>query len=446
MEKLEKPKEGYVAPVLGPENDVEKLSKKYSNFAKTHILKLDMLRRGIAYTATAAKEVTPKDEYDSTLSEAPLLFSLSAVEDTFSVRVPYNVFLLDGTSIGFRLTPPDKKPYAMDYKDGKFLLADPLRDNQVVAEDVMFPLSPHYYGKKTSDGVPMEKVASVKGNDCLFLIPNRYCQFFTKGEQCKYCDIVPDLQRCLRHDPSYVAKATPQQCYEVVKEAIKQKGKWRAIYISGGTDFGGSYTFENEFKFYLEVCKAVQRAFNAPKWIGVLNASPFREEDMIKIRETGCSDYQGSMEVWDRKGFANICPGKERVLGWDGYRTRIAGATKAFGEGQVYVVFVVGAEVNELGVPDWHEAVKRMLEGIEWFATRGVVTYLNYLVVEPGSGLFKMGVIKPPLEYYVQVTNGLRDILEKYGLRQDSAISPSSSSHVLTEMSHALDYHWGERS
>src|SRR5688572_21900763 len=67
------------------------------------------------------------------------------------------------------------------------------KGNKEICE-VRWPTRPDFYDKKTRSGELMKKVASMRGDCGLRVCFDNACTYFSKGEQCKFCNIVPARQ------------------------------------------------------------------------------------------------------------------------------------------------------------------------------------------------------------------------------------------------------------
>lgn len=396
------------------------LREKYPRFPWTVMLKIDVARRGVRPTARFLEHVQ-SPEYDGT-GASQLLFQWHQEEFKQDYRLPYCFFFRDGTFAPIRLSPPERRPYTLDAEGDRLFLAD--ADGHLA--DIRVPPRAKYYGAETSARRPMNLVGYTKTFDSVLFVPNRYCHYFSKQEQCLYCDIVPNLQLQRKRDGQVATRAQAAEVYDVVRWILEHEPRrWRHICITGGSDPRGDVPYDDEADHYVEICSAVQRAFAeatdgaVTHWPGWLLCSPFERRHMERLRDTGVMNWGGNIEIMDRDVFARTCPGKARHLGFDRYRELIVAAVDVFGAGRVNTGFVAGGEVSPVGFADWEAGLESTLAGIEWFAARGVPSWSVQWSIEPGSRFHAMGAVQPPLEYYVRLYWGQYEIMRRYRLHMD---------------------------
>ena len=109
-----------------------------------------------------------------------------------------------------------------------------------------------------------------------------------------------------------------------------------------------------------------------------------------------------NIEVWDAKIYYVICPGKSKLFGgWKNWLKAIEYAAEVFGRGRVRTSIVSGLEPKEA-----------MLEGIEYFASIGVVAFPGPWIPNPGSAL--EGHRTPEAAWHYDVIQRTAAIFEKH--------------------------------
>ena len=72
-----------------------------------------------------------------------------------------------------------------------------------------------------------------------------------------------------------------------------------------------------------------------------------------------------NFEVWGKELFKAVCPGKNKLVGWDEWVKRVVKSVDVFGEGNVNPNFVAGVEMAKpFGFTDVDAAVKSTSEGL----------------------------------------------------------------------------------
>ncbi len=389
---------------------LDALVEKYPDVPRSIILKLDLQRRGIAFT-DAATAVTSNAYYRG--PEQTAFSSRQSRPEPF----PGPLLLRDGTSVLTSPVPNQfRDPYLIDYQDGKFYALD----KGVRIEEVDFTPRPEFYGKLTSRGVPMDSIAWARPQR-LDIIPYRYCHYWDTRDQCKFCAFFTDLkqQKQLAGD-SYAKEIHPDDIYETVAEALKEPGRYSQINLTAGTDYSGEVPFDKEVDRYVSVLQAIGRNFRTRRFPSQLIAPAYTKQQVKRLHdETGLSSYCPDIEVWDKELFKWICSGKEKWFGRDYWIRSAIDAVEIFGKGNVYTNFVAGVEFAQPhGFTSIEQALDSNFEACEFFASHGVV-YLS-LVWVPWKGSVFGGQVQPPLEYHVRLIRGLVEIRKHYGLASDN--------------------------
>ena len=386
------------------------LVEKYPEVPKSIILKLDLQRRGIAFTEATA-EATNDPYY-----RGPEQTAFSA-KDPSRRPLPGPMILRDGTTV---ISSPVQgqfaDPYTIDFVDGRFFVID----RGEIIDEVDFSPRPEFYGKLTSRGVPMESIAWSRPQR-LDIYPYRYCHYWDTRDQCKFCAFFTDLkQQKQLAGASYARVVHPEDIYETVREALKEPGRYSQINLTAGTDYSGEVPFEKEVDRYIEVLQAIGRNFKTRRFPSQLIAPAYTKRQVKRLYdETGLSSYCPDIEVWDKELFRWICSGKEKWFGRDYWIKSAIDAVEIFGKGNVYTNFVAGVEFSKPhGFTSIEQALDSNFEACEFFARNGVI-YLS-LVWVPWKGTGLGGQQQPPLEYYVRLIKGLVEIRRHYGLASDN--------------------------
>ncbi len=385
----------------------DEVVKKYPQIPRFIILKIDVQRRGVYYTQEALEHIDP-DKYQ--LTGANIFFAGLGARDQKTKSVPESLILRDGTTIITDPTPLEQKPYLVDYRDGRFVLVD---DDRVI-EEVDFWEKPDFYGKVTSRGTPMDSIVFARPQR-LNITPTSYCHFWKNGNGCKYCDLVPHLNE----DGVIKKKLSPEDAYETVKEALKQKGRFTNICMTMGSDVNGATPFDAETDYYIEILKAIGKNFKGRRFPSQIITTALNEDQLGRLyNETGLASYTSDIEVLNEELFNWICPGKAEWVGYREWKRRLVAAVDIFGRGNVNSGIVGGVELaRPLGFKTEDEALKNTLEEAEELISKGVSVV--YIVWVPRPLSFFKDEKNASLEYYVNLTIGLNSLKNKYGLTID---------------------------
>lgn len=384
----------------------EEVAAKYPQFPRLVLLKTDLQRRGVYYTKEALSKVDPAiHQLGGT--------HIFGTRDGVLTQRPEALILRDGTSVITSPTPLEQNPYIVDFRDGRLVVMD----SGVELEEIEYWTKPNYYNLTTSSGIPMSHVASARPQR-LYLMPSRYCHFWTDNQGCLFCDIVNNLKQ-QKSELNLPPRLKPQDVAETVRAALKEPGRFTAICLTSGSDFHGVEDFDAEVDYYIEILKAVGENFATPKFPSQLIATAFTEKQLERIyRETGLLSYTPDIEVLNERLFGWICPGKARWVGYQEWKRRMVRAVDIFGRGRVNTCIVAGVELAEpYGFNDEAEALQAVLAEAEDLASQGVSTVYTVWVPRPGSYL--RGQKNASLEYYVRLALGLQELRQKYQLSID---------------------------
>lgn len=385
---------------------LDEVAAKYPQIPRLIILKTDIQRRGVYYTDRALRAADPAIHQ---LAGTHIF----GTRDGILTQRPEAFILRDGTSVLTSPTPLEEDPYIVDLCDGRLVLLD----DGIELETIEYWTKPDYYNLTTSTGIPMSHVISARPQR-LYIMPSRYCHFWSDNQGCLFCDIVNNLKQ-QKTELNLPTKLKPQDVAETVKEALKEPGRFTAICLTSGSDFHGSALFDSEVDYYIEILKAVGENFTTSKFPSQLIATAFTEKQLERIyQETGVLSYTPDIEVLNERLFEWICPGKARWVGYQEWKRRLIGAVDIFGRGYVNTCIVAGVEfAKPYGFTDEDEALKAVLEEAEELASHGVSTVFTVWVPRPGSYL--RGQKNASLEYYIRLAIGLQELRRKYNLRID---------------------------
>jgi len=432
----------------------EEVAKKYPDFPRLVLRKIDTALRGIIFTEKALQRAKEEGAF----YDASADFTLEGGLTSNKVPVIGGVFFRDGTYVlglesvtrGFHSPSATLvrrgSPYTLDVVNGKLYLVN--REGQV--EEVYFAPVPEYFYKKTSRGTPMIKVISSRAPNRISInISSGYCHFFKEKLPCKFCNVIPwSLEKGLP------PLANLEDIYETVNEALEEEGGFTSIHLIAGSDPRGNLPrpfaqdenvtqrldarglpifsrakgrgkpYEKEVNEYIKVLRTLQRcfgsAFGGEKINAQAIASAFPREQLLRLKEAGLSAYRSNLEVWDEKLFQWVCPGKAKYFGRQYWIDCILSAVEIFGRGNVFTQLVAGAELAQpYGFKTIDEAIASDLECAEFFARHGIYTTFCILWIDRGSVFYKEKQKLPPLEYYVRLAKSFNEIRRKYRLSAD---------------------------
>ena len=396
-----------------PDLGFKELAEKYPDFPRLLIRKLDAESRGVVMTERAAKQA----------KEDGAIFEASAEDHGQETSRPVfgGALFRDGSWVlGMEpmfLQFPEGytrkgNSYTIDAVDGKVWLFD----GSEAVEEVFFAQYPAYFGKKTSRGTPMVKMVSARFPGLLFIYLYNRCCFWADQMQCKYCSFPT---RVFRRKPGFTREDL-DDIQETMNEALKEEGQWLNIVLLAGSELSGASPFDNEVAEYVKVLTTLRKTFGTEKVYAKIVASAFSREQLLRLKEAGAVTYQPHIEVWDKKLFEWICPGKAKYFGRQYWIDSALSAVEIFGRGYVCTQFVGGVELMQpYGFKTIDEALASTLEGAEFFARHGVGPIAIIHRLEKGTVFYAQNQKPAPLEYYVRLMKGFSDIHKKYNLSVD---------------------------
>ncbi len=398
--------------------ELERYFSSYSDLPREIILKHDLLRVGHWFTDAAlqlASQALVKSyrlfSYDLMPMKDMKRKEHRKIPEWFTIR--RGLYGLRPVSI--QTTLDSTSPYVIDVVDGRAKL---LCEGNELCE-VYFPKPLKYYTRKFADGTAYHEIIAYG----YFVTAFRNCQYWGPDEECRFCDInVNARQMKESKDFTFNAPVKPIEYMVEVARSIEQDATEEVGFtppidflITGGTILKTLHG-KDEVAFYSEYASAL-------KWGGRrrfvnLQTNAQDKETMKRYRAAGVDCHHSNMEVWDRRLFEWINPGKDRRVGWDAWVRSLIDEVDVFGEGNVRPNFVGGVEMAKpFGFETVGEAVKSTSAGVDFMMRHGVIPRFNQWRREPGSNLVsQQDQPAIPLEYYLRLMGDYYDSWKKYNL------------------------------
>jgi hypothetical protein len=197
------------------------------------------------------------------------------------------------------------------------------------------------------------------GGYLVYLTVYRKCQYFGFKEECQFCDINENFRQQKRAGRPYNTVKEVDEILEALaiidEEDVERRS--RAYTITGGS-IVEHLRGHDEAGFYARYAKAIEDRFPG-RWISKMVVQALPRESLLAFRDAGVRIYHPNYEVWDRRLFSIICPGKERYIGRDEWMRRIVDAADVFGPSRVIPNFVAGVE---MALPHGFATVKEALD------------------------------------------------------------------------------------
>jgi hypothetical protein len=387
---------------------VENWHREFPDVHPHIVLKTDLLIQGTDITKAALDNFQQRDDL---LWKGYHLFSFDFQETKlYGDKIPSHMHLEDGCNIQVRTNK--LSPYVIDLVDGEFVIRE-RESNYIIARKVWFERKPKWYDMRTKDGIPMPAIAQ---GMCryLYVLLNKYCELFNTHDECLFCDLNTTLRDQKEGGEDLVARMEPEVVAEVIQTALHADHHIGWLYLSGGTILK-KYRGQTELDFYCTRLNAIRERLQV--WIpAAFQVAPYDDEGWKRIHDTGVPSVQPNIEVWDKKLFKWICPGKEKFVGYDEWIKRTIRAVNFWGPGKVNPNFVIGVEMAKpYGFKDVSSAVKSTAGGWDFLMSHGVVPRYNTWCIESNTIFGEQQQLAPPLKYFIEVQKAYTELRWKYG-------------------------------
>jgi len=298
--------------------------------------------------------------------------------------LPDDFCLPEGTVVQFRLN--SKAPYIVRKSEDRLVLFE---GRQKICT-VSWIKRPEFYDNVTASGHKMVQTGQIGGEDCLFFCYQNYCSHFSHHKECMFCNLVSASQT---YD-SVLKKKDTQEIGEVA-QAAWQEGTVKHVLLTGGCMAG-----QKEVELVSDILSSIRRHTGMDRIPGTILPSPARGDDIKRYFDTGIQAIGFSMEIWDEQFYKAICPGKSETTSHEEFVASVRTACRTFGEGNVYVVLVMGLEPKD-----------SFLEAIKVCSSEGANVVPFVWSANPGSRL--EGHRAPTAQWYADVIRQAAEIYLK---------------------------------
>jgi len=422
---------------------IEDLMSRFPDIPPEAVLKEDLLRTGIAFDDSALTdnldgEVKPKSYFIFSFDQKPL----AQLGEAAKRRPPEELALTGGpyalrrTIVSVRVNPAS--PYRVSRNEAGELQL--VLEGRAIA-DAGLPPMPEYYRHTLANGkTVMETAPTIQWGYLIYLTVLRLCQYFGAKEECGFCDINHNWRQHKREGRPY----TGVKPVEDVLEALTIIDRYDTAKASKAyTLTGGSVTSTvdglAEADFYGRYAQAIEERF-PNRWIGKVVAQALPREDVQRYKDYGITIYHPNYEVWDKRLFSLISPGKERYVGREEWHRRIFEAAEVFGPRYVIPNFVAGVEMAKpFGFETVDEAIASTTEGLDYFMSRGITPRFTTWCPEPTTPLGRDNPDGAPLEYHVRLLEAYRDTVGKHGLKPPPGYGVAGAGNAVFSVSSFMD-------
>lgn len=407
---------------------VDTYARRYPGVPREVILKEDLLRRGVAFSDAALEAAR------GCRTQAYYLFSYNIsghhdLKEGVSTAAPEDIRFLGGPHnlkrTWVRVVLNRESPYLIDLVDGVTTLCE----SGVPLAEVVYPSRPSYYGRTLADGHRYEQVIPLLYDSYAFITTFRACHYWGDKEECRFCDINYNLREIRKLTGDHVtadAIKNKDQVVEVLAAMAEEPDPAKrmiTVIMTGGSIVrpvkGGP---DNATDFNLPYVEAIRATIGRRVPIVMITESqPL--DNVRRFRDAGVTSHNANLEVWDKRLFEAIAPGKAKYVGYDLWVERLVDAVAIMGEGGVSPNMVAGVEMAQPGgFATVAEAVASAREGFEFLMSHGVIPHLDTWCVEPGTAL--AGHPPIPLDFLIQADLAWYETWRKYKLPPFAGYGP----------------------
>ncbi|MDD5551646.1 MAG: hypothetical protein PHI88_00565 [Candidatus Pacebacteria bacterium] len=280
-----------------------------------------------------------------------------------------------------------ESPFICLVKNKKFLILDKKTDKRMPVSVKAVPLYP--YNKKKINGIPVDEFVSVVGVDRISIIPYDGCENWISGEQCKFCGANPkrlgfegfkpnvfEIKNKFNGDYKnwwyYYRDKTLKRISQCVDLLLRDKigPHFHFSIISGNIS-----DLDFEWKMIFDIVDSIKDKIEFSKVDSYFNLMPpLNFEYIEKVFDYGFKYICFNLECFNKKIFKKVCPGKEKIYGYDRMLESLIYSADIFGKGRTRTNFVLGTE-----------PLSGLIAGIETLAKKGVVSDYTVFFPRPGS-------------------------------------------------------------
>jgi hypothetical protein len=421
---------------------VEGLMARFPDIPPEAVLKEDLLRAGIAFDDSALTQnldgdVKPKSYFIFSFDQKPL----AELGEAAKWRPPEEIALTGGpyglrrTIVSVRVNPDS--PYRVRAHEGSLSLS--LEGRELA--DVGLPPMPEYYRHTLANGkTVMETAPTIEWGYLIYLTVLRLCQYFGAKEECGFCDINHNWRQHKKEGRPYTGIKPVEDVLEALAIIDRHDtAKASHAYTLTGGSVTSSVDGLEEADFYGRYAQAIEERFPG-RWIGKVVAQALPKKDVQRYKDYGIAIYHPNYEVWDKRLFSIICPGKERYVGREEWHRRIVDAADVFGPRYVIPNFVAGVEMaRPFGFQSIDQAIASTTEGLDYFMSRGITPRFTTWCPEPTTPLGRDNPDGAPLEYHVRLLGAYRDTLDRHGLEPPPGYGEPGAGKAVFSVSSFMD-------
>ena len=304
--------------------------------------KISLISKGIEYDYKMFAECTQK-YYENTYG-----YCITNKEVKREHRIPQVLYLQDDLVVS--VLRRKGSPWSLRFEDDNLNLYCRGEFHQTVRLPDPLP----FFDKKLSDGSKTEDIISAYGarTPGVFLFPD--CYYFNVKKACTFCSL-----RTARRSVAQPLKRSisRQQMLETTHHIVNSGWEIPMITNTCGTP----PTDELTRRLIIEPLKAINEVKSNQTKMHLLVHPPDDFKILDEFKEAGVTSIALNLEVYDRKLFAEICPGKDQLYGYDKWWDALEYAKSVFGDYEVYCGIIWGIEPLESSKAAMEEILSRRI-------------------------------------------------------------------------------------
>lgn len=359
--------------------------------------------------------------------------------------IPYILSTRDGTMLRIKGNGSSTWHVEGSRQDGYCLLHD---HDESPAIDVEFAPLPQWMSSQTSDGFPMSRAGINLHADMAVVNVAPGCEYFLEKHdgqsmRCSFCAYGAPDERTAHLGQVVGRTSVPEITYQRMQETLLAaiaETPINHIYLVGGS----MIDWHEEGKRFIEVARAVQ-AVNKHRLPVSCGSGALPHEILDQLHSEGLVEsICFNLEVWSEPLFAQICPGKNRYVGYQRWIESLEHAVKLWGRERVYTAMVAGIELEPEFNIGWEEAADLAIQGAEDLCSRGILPI--YSLYWPIGGRDHPEYLNRLKHYFERLTLGYQAIRQKYDLHIWEGFMCRQCAYMQLEcdVDHALAMEKGE--
>jgi uncharacterized radical SAM superfamily protein len=287
-----------------------------------------------------------------------------------------------------------KSPYLLVRENAHYVLH---RDDLGRVCELTLSPRPTWYDEKTKSGKPMTRVGSLQGT-YLGVYPSKVCEYWLEKpkEQCRFCSVGLNLG---------ADDADEKSVQEVLEVALKAREQSGITYVDFNTGHYEGDTYLDILEPYIRTIKEKTGLL-----VGVQTPPHHDLKRYNELRKMGVNRVSFCFEIYNRKKFIEVCPGKHRQYGLDRYLEAIEYcATKVPPTGRGFEPWVTNGEIIA-GLEPPEDSIR----AIDWITDVGAVP--TVCVFRPLVGTDYENLPPPETEDLIPVFRRLYEAVMEKGI------------------------------